>query len=218
MRMLAALIIRMCVLATILCVTPSGQGFAQSSTGQRPFSSQDIIQLLAARVPEDEIITQVQRVKVNFTLETQLTATLVRAGASDALLAVINENYLSSLTILSPREGEQVGATSKIEGRAEQQPGKHLWVFSHREGLAVWWPQGGEVTVKSDGTWKHAVFLGQPQDIGLDFEIAVLWLDDQVDKQTKEYLSKGDATGHYPGIPLPTGEPRTIVTVAKTRH
>ncbi len=123
-----------------------------------------------------------------------------------------------ALIIISPKSGEEVGATVRVEGRGTNVPEKFLWVYSHREGLEDWWPQGGAIKLKKNGEWKQGVFLGGPQDIGFDFEIKAIWVDEKTNRRLKDYFAEGNRTGNFPGIPLPDGSPSAEVTVHKVRQ
>lgn len=189
-----------------------------SENANKPFESEEIITLIKGGVPEKEIIKQVEKVKVNFALDIKTTANLVRAGCSDKLLIVIKQNNFSKLIITSPVNGARCGAQVKVSGTAEKVDGKHLWLFSHRAGLNMWWPQSGEVVVNDDHSWVQGVYLGQQQDVGFDFEITAIWVDNGVHRQMSDYLVSGGITGHYPGIPLPEGFPSCTVIVKKEIH
>lgn len=186
---------------------------------QEPFSLKQVISLLQENVEEPEIIEQVNKFKVNFALTRENTRDLIRAGASDDLLDIIEGNFLSdSLAITSPRDGDEAGSVLRIKGVSQKFPGKHLWLFAHRKGLAVWWPQSGEVFIEENGKWMQNVFLGQKQDVGFTFEILAIWVDGDVNGELKNYLIRGDASGSFPGIRLPDGGPKTQVAVKKVNN
>jgi len=190
----------------------------QESSSRRPVTFDQIIDLLKNKVKETEIKNQIEQFKVDFDLTPESTAKLVRAGASDELLKVIKTNRSGELVITYPRNGEECGATTRVEGRSMIIPDKFLWIFAHRKGLSVWWPQSGVVLVEKNGTWVQGVNLGEPRDIGFDFEIKAMWVDATVDRRMKDYLANGEKTGQYPGIPLLEGSPTAEVTVRKVRH
>lgn len=184
-----------------------------------PFTQVQIMGLLEKGVDQQEIIKQVRHFKVNFGLEQKATRPLIRAGATDALLTAIETNLFSELKILSPENYANCGATALIRGVCTPIAKKHLWVFSHRKGLNVWWPQIGEVAVTDKyGEWMQSVFVGQPHDINHDFEVMALWVDKHTHEDLKAYLSNCVKTGSYPGIPLPKGEGNSMVTLKKTSH
>ncbi|RMH17290.1 MAG: hypothetical protein D6696_16105 [Acidobacteria bacterium] len=191
---------------------------AGAAAAQEPFTLDQVLELLEAKADQEEIIEQIESHKADFELSRENLTALVRAGASDALLEAIEAHPYQPLVITSPAEGAEVGAYARVTGRSQPIPGKHLWLFAHRKDLAVWWPQSGEILLEEDGTWQQSAFLGQPQDVGFDFELVVRWVSDDVHRRMVDYLSRGEATGHFPGIRLPDGEPSATVTVRKTSH
>ena len=174
-----------------------------------------------SELDQEQIIQQVKEIHIDCDMTPKIVRKLVLAGASESLLEAM-ETYqaknLETIIITSPITGENVGATTKVEGKSKKVQGKDLWIFAHREGLNVWWPQGGSVTIKDYGEWRQGVFLGGPQDIGFDFEIKAIWIDKKESQKLNDYLAKGSATGSYQGIALPDGSPSTMVIVHKTSH
>jgi hypothetical protein len=190
----------------------------QEASSRRSLTADQIIDLLKNKVKETEIKNQIAKFKVDFDLTPESTAKLVRAGAGDELLEAIKTNRSGELVITYPRNGEECGATTRIEGRSMIISDKFLWVFAHRKGLSAWWPQSGVVSVEKNGMWVQGINLGGLQDVGFDFEIKAMWVDATVDRRMKDYLANGEKTGQYPGIPLPEGAPIAEVTVRKVRH
>ena len=105
-----------------------------------------------------------------------------------------------------------------VKGKTKLIPERHLWIFAHRIDFAPWWLQGGEVMVDENGEWIQNVFLGQGQDVGFDFEIVALWVEERVHRDLLNSLVRGERSRSYPGIELPEGNPIAIVTVKKVRH
>lgn len=197
-----------------------GTLFAQEKEEQNNcLTLEQVVGLLEKNVDQAEIIKQVKKFGVDFDLDRKATTQLVRAEAIDGLLEAIEKYTCAAPVIItSPKSGEEVGATVKVEGNSKVFEGKFLWVFAHREGLTVWWPQGGTIKVKEDGSWRQGIFLGGSQDIGFDFEIRAIWVDDNTNRNLSDYLAKGEKTGHFPGIPLPDGYPMAEIIVHKVRH
>ena len=198
------------ILVPLVLVTATGT--AQEAT--EPFTLDQVVRLLESGVDETEIVEQIEHSKADIDMNKAIRP-LIRAGASDRLLDAIQKNLFSELVIESPSEGDEVGASVTVRGRSRTFEDKHLWLFVHRKGLAVWWPQLGEVAVEGDGSWKQSAFLGQPQDVGFDFEVLALWVDPQVHSEMESYLIQGERSGRYPGIRLPEGSPKAKVTVKK---
>jgi len=194
--------------------------FSQEEKGQNEcLDLQQVLGLLEKNVDQTRIIDQVKKFGVDFELDTKVTTQLVRAGANDNLLEIIeNSTCGSPIVITSPKSGEEVGASVRVEGKSKTFSGKYLWVFAHREGLTVWWPQGGTIKVSEDESWRQVAYIGGHQDIGFDFEVKAIWVDEKTDRDLKDYLARGEKTGEFPGIPLPDGFPTATVIVHKVRH
>jgi hypothetical protein len=195
--------------------------YAQNSNQyDKPFSCEEILNLLKGNVDQDRIIELLKRNRTTCDLvgNSSVLRDIVLSGSSSELLDAIKEFQYSDIFFTYPKAGAHVGATTKVEGKSTQFKDKHLWIFAHREGLSVWWPQGGTVKLKANGDWRQGVFLGGPQDIGFDFEIKAIWVNSKINSRLKDYLAEGEATGHYPGIKLPEGAPIAILIVHKVRH
>lgn len=188
----------------------------RNAPAQQPFSVEQVANLLEKKVAESEIKKQIEQYKASFELTTENIRALIRAGASDQLLKVIENNIYRELIITSPKNEEEVSSVVKIQGKGKKLPGKHLWVFAQRKGLSVWWPQGGEAEIGENGEWVQSTFIGQPQDVGFKFEIVAIWVSDSIHKDLIDYLQTIEKTGRYPGIRLPEGSPVARVTVRKT--
>jgi len=101
-----------------------------------------------------------------------------------------------------PRQGSSVSGQGKASGTATFPPGKHLWIFAHIQGLALWWPQcGGPAQIEKD-RWVCQVTYGQERDRGSDFEVAAVVLDDKDDTDMRNVI-KGYQKGEYAGVELP---------------
>ena len=210
----------MCTAAMILILCGSSVCGQESNSREKPLTCKEIRTLLENNVEQARIIEQVERLQTDCDIKNDTDAfkKLVLAGADIKLLDAIKANLYSEIVIISPKPGAEAGATMKVEGKSVAVQGKYLWVFAHREGLEVWWPQGGAVAVKDDGSWRQGVFLGGANDVGFDFVVKAIWVDDKVNRELKDYLAKGEKTQQYPGISLPDGSPRAEVIVHKVRH
>lgn len=196
--------------------------FCVTLAQQKCLTFENILNLLNKKVDQKDIIKQIIQYKVEFELDRQKTTKLARVGASDELLDVIEKNLKKQeelLVITFPRNGEECGANVRVEGRSKIYKNKFLWLFAHLKGLSVWWPQSGVINVDTtNGEWVQRARLGQPEDVGFDFEIKVMWVEESVHRRMKDYLSNGEKTGDFPGIPLPDGYPIAQVKVRKVRH
>jgi len=173
---------------------------------------EQVISLLEGDIPESEIIERIRQYQVDFLLTNENLRTLIRQGASDELLEAIEMYQYRELVITSLVDDDECGSQLRVEGRSDPFPDKHLWLFAHRRGLAVWWPQGGEVFIEENGEWMQSAFIGQPQHVGFKFEVKAMWVGEEVHTQLMEYLRSGELSGRFPGIQLPEGSPVVQVT------
>ena len=131
-----------------------------------------------------------------------LLGAMAAAGVARSALADTPASACS-LSIVEPRTGERHGGGVLVSGKASVPADRFLWTFSHRRGLAVWWPQGGGPATINDGEYAVLTTLGQPQDVGAEFEIRVQIVDAAESEKLNAWFKRGDATGRYDGIPLP---------------
>jgi len=125
-----------------------------------------------------------------------------------------------AVVITDPHNGDSVQADGSVTGTATVPPGTHLWIFAHRRGLGLWWPQGGgSPQITDKGKWEALVTYGTPRDVGNDFEITTAVVADEDNNHLFNWVKKAEATGQYPGIRLPAsveGCPTPRVVVKKT--
>lgn len=120
--------------------------------------------------------------------------------------------------ITEPKNGERVGEQELISGRAEIPPDAYLWVFSHREGLATWWPQGDGAATIEDKTWSVPAGFGDPGETGV-FEVAAVPVDADMNLTLETWRRDSQREGRYLkylGMPLPAvvegcGRPPRII-------
>jgi hypothetical protein len=118
------------------------------------------------------------------------------------------ETSTCSVQISAPLQGDKVGPSGEIKGKASLPAGSFLWIFVHREGLQLWWPQGnGATKVKKSGDWKVSATFGDESNLDKDrsanFEIKALMVDQKADSELKEYVATTLSSGRYPGVQLP---------------
>jgi hypothetical protein len=118
---------------------------------------------------------------------------------------------LCSVAITSPQVGDRVGADGQVTGTATVPPGKFLWVFSHRKGLQGWWPQGGgDASPEANGDWSVSINYGESKDIGRDFEIAAVIVDNQAQVKLQAWVEEANKTGRYPPVTFPASAAKCL--------
>jgi hypothetical protein len=107
-----------------------------------------------------------------------------------------------------------------VSGTASIPAGKYLWVLAHREGLALWWPEGGGSATVIDGSWKALVTYGVDRDVSYRFEVATAVVDQGINERLMAWVKKTGETGQYPGIEFPStvdGCPIQRITVTREK-
>ncbi|HEY9246920.1 MAG TPA: hypothetical protein VIO11_08755 [Candidatus Methanoperedens sp.] len=124
-----------------------------------------------------------------------------------------------AISITSPKEGDFIPAYYIVRGTisGELQKDKYMWVALNPEvTTGLWWPQG-RINIRN-GEWDIPVFLGRgKEDIGMKFYIALISVNESDDKYFTDNLKKGQETGNYLGISLPS-DAEIIERVTVTRE
>ena len=127
-----------------------------------------------------------------------------------------------TVTIATPAPNTEVGSTVDVSGSVSDIPaGDKMWVFAHMSGLGVWWPQGGGAAAGyGDKEWKIAAYIGEPRDIGRNFEITTRVVEPMDNGKLEQWVRETSQSGRYPGIAMPnsvaTCSPNPTVVVKKT--
>ena len=142
-------------------------------------------------------------------------------GIPSLAVAQKTEKQNCTVTIVSPKPGQTVTEDAQVEGTASIPSGSFLWVFAHRKGLQLWWPQGGgPASISIRGNWQVVVTFGTERDTGREFEIATAVVDPNTNEQLRGWVKRAEESGRYPGFQFPSitaGCKITDVTVTKTR-
>ncbi|HLP62788.1 MAG TPA: hypothetical protein VK186_28375 [Candidatus Deferrimicrobium sp.] len=210
---LFSVIIILIIQGTILCAQQ------QDPLQQSCLTLEQIFGLIEKKVDQNIIIENVEKYGTNIEMDYNTAVRLARVGAIDKLIEAIKNNPCAAISITAPKDGAECGAVVKLAGKSKNFPGKFLWAFTHVKYLKdKWWPQVGAIDIDEGGSWQGMAYLGSPQDIGFDFEIVVMWVDENVHQMLKEYLNKGDQTGNYPPMSLPDGSPSAKVVIKKIKQ
>ncbi len=147
-----------------------------------------------------------------------------------AVLAIFTTPYLAAATqhspppcqisITSPQDGDTVGRKALVKGTAKIPPNALLWGLISINGLYGFWPQGGGPAILIDGDWTVLSFFGQEHDIGNEFVIYEVAVDETADTALQRWVRRGVDTGYYPPLTsfpnVVEGCPIARVTVTKT--
>ena len=119
------------------------------------------------------------------------------------------------------RAGAKVGLSMMVQGTATIPANNYLWVLVHRiQGFKyVWYPQGEAVIDPVTHRWDVLATFGQSADIGFDFEIADITVDNQQHLTLENYITKAMTSGDWRPISMPpTMAAPQIIKVNKASH
>ena len=130
--------------------------------------------------------------------------TIILAASLCTGAAQEKNNTTCSVNFTTPQSGDRVAGEGDASGLAKDLPaGAHVWIFAHRRGLGLWWPQGAGAAKVREGKWRAYVTYGQNRDLGSDFELTTAALSDADDADMNNWIKRAEDTGQYPGIRLP---------------
>lgn len=113
-------------------------------------------------------------------------------------------------------DGASVQVGGEVSGTATIPNGCYLWVLVHRslpyKRQGVWWPQS-DADINSDRNWSSWVSYGQDIDVGHEFEIAIIVVNQVEHLRLQSYVNAGDWSRNIK-MP-PTICPPVIRTVRK---
>lgn len=124
-----------------------------------------------------------------------------------------------TVTITEPKARQEVGVRLLIEGRATIPAGHHLWAFARHEAFQpLWWPQN-EARIGEDGKFKVFASIGEPHDIGFDFDLSIAVFAEPEHLKLKAEHTRAMTTGDFRPIPMPQAScPPLTLTVKKVSH
>lgn len=154
-------------------------------------------------------------------IENLLRSTIVVLFISFLFSSVYSQNSGNyKINITDPgRDGVSIyKSCTAIQGTAIIPAGDYLWILLHRKDLSgQWWPQDGSIV--RDNRYSLVVCFGQQQDIGMEFEIAVITVNQAEHLKLQNYVSKARETGNWYPISMPTlTSPAVFRTVIKASH
>ncbi len=123
-----------------------------------------------------------------------------------------------AIRLEAPREGQTVGATTLVCGRAALPPAAFLWVFAKRSDAAGWWPQAGASAAFEGEHWTQLCKLGDADSNGHAFDIAAVAVDNRTHHRILRWFQESALTGRlYPmALPAPVRGARiAAVTVQR---
>lgn len=135
----------------------------------------------------------------------------------------INVQAQNGPTITAPRAGEEVGSEVQVRGITGSLPaGAYLWLLARRSSFyPMWWPQQ-EIRVQPNREdWSSGAHLGEPRDVGWDFDIGLIVVDSVGHDKLMNYWKKAATSGDWRPIEIPEpidGYPPHVITVKKVRH
>ena len=152
----------------------------------------------------------------NFTIAVTLTI-LFAASTCVSPFATARGQIAStqpcSIEITSLKDGDKVGRSVTVKGKASIPAAGNLWLLSRKRAMAnQWWPQAGPVEI-TNGEWEAEVFFGRPEDIGSNFDVAAVVVNSQTSATFIKWFSTAKELD-YPPVPFPnTHSSCSVVTV-----
>jgi len=151
-------------------------------------------------------------------IKLQMLAILLLLLFGSSQFADGQEAKRNKVTITSPKEGDNVGSRIVVKGTSTIHDNSHVWVLVHLKLLSnQWWPQPKPV-VDEKGNWQALASIGEPEDIGFDFEIVAATFDQQAEAEILRYHDHGSKTGQWLPISFPkTTSNKAVVTVKRVK-
>jgi hypothetical protein len=119
-----------------------------------------------------------------------------------------------SIEITSLKEGDKVGQSVTIRGKATIPAGGNFWILVRKRSMQnQWWPQAGPIELDRTGEWEAEAFFGRPEDVGSNFEVAAVVVSHETSATLIKWFSTAKAHD-YPPMPFPdTNSACSIVTI-----
>jgi hypothetical protein len=149
--------------------------------------------------------------------------TPVYIALSCLLLATVVSGWTQTPTVIitePARDGIEVRKGMTVQGTASIPSKYHLWILARRSDFeGVWWPQGEAKIDPISKEWKASVTFGEAQDVGSDFEIAAIVVDEQGHLKMRDYRTQAMKDGRWNPIEVPPSVvPPQLRTVKKIAH
>jgi hypothetical protein len=113
----------------------------------------------------------------------------------------------SKISISSPENEDKVENSVEVKGSisGDLPKDRYMWLLINPKACPnQWWPQNnGRITPVKGQWYAMAGIGGGEKDIGKEFAIAVVLVNNKDDQMFVEWLKEGRETGNYSGIELP---------------
>lgn len=125
-----------------------------------------------------------------------------------------------AITITHPRNGSEVERDTIVKGTASIPGGYYVWVLVRRYDFApLWWPQREVKIDPKTNEWRATAIFGGPQDIGWDFDIGVIVVNEDGHRELMNYWTRAMKKRDWRPIQIPaTSSPPYLLRVRKVRH
>ena len=125
----------------------------------------------------------------------------------------------SIIEITDPQSGSKVGREMIVKGTARLPRGHSLWVLARRNDFKpLWWPQREAEVDPKTHKWSATAVFGGPQDVGWDFDIGVIAVNEEGHALLKDYWIKAMRTGDWRPIEIPLTSSSQTLRVKKVSH
>jgi len=129
-------------------------------------------------------------------------------------------NGYAQIRITAPKDGSTVSRETIVTGTASIPKGHHLWILARRNDFEpLWWPQREAKIDDKTGEWRATVAFGGPQDIGWEFNIGVITVNNAGHTILMNYWKKAMKSGDWRLVEIPkVSSPPKILKVTKMSH
>jgi hypothetical protein len=132
-----------------------------------------------------------------------LGCSLATLSSSRNFVQAQRPNPQCYVSINKPQPGDRLTVRAEVTGTARRLQETYLWILAHPMGVALWWPQGSGPTPVMKDHWTTFVFIGSERDVGRDFEIAAILVDQDENSRLRQWVDDAERSGQYSGIRFP---------------
>jgi hypothetical protein len=132
-------------------------------------------------------------------------------GTSQIIKLTVIRASSADIKITYPSDSATVQMKENITGTAINIPdGQQLWIAIYPQNAYKYYPQN-PVDVQNDGSWTLPVQFGQPENVGVKYDLYAVLADKNAQKEFNDYFDNCIKTNSWPGMgELPDGTTQSI--------
>jgi hypothetical protein len=139
---------------------------------------------------------------------------------SIVLPSIANAAEKVNIAITAPTDkSTSAGRETVVKGTVTPlKAGQFLWILARAQEFdPLWWPQR-EAKVLASGGWSGVAVLGEPRDVGKNFDIAAVVVDLAGHEEIKKHWINAVQTGEWRPMQIPRSIVMKVVSVKKAGH